>query len=181
MGAGMPSARSFDMTVTCLSDTQTITFGGIDKAEHKNLVNYLKSKGVKMRNVDLETNQQIDFSDEEGGEEDDDSERPRKKGPAARGRQQEANLDDDEDEDDESFKDEGSEDDDDGEEGEDEEDGEDEDDDGEDEDADMDDGIDNDELKAIQKEAAGIDLSGSRRTRGGARAAAQKDEKQSKK
>jgi structure-specific recognition protein 1 len=31
MGAGMPSSRSFDMTVTCLSDTQAITFGGIDK------------------------------------------------------------------------------------------------------------------------------------------------------
>lgn len=59
MGAGMPSSRSFDMTVTCLSDNQPITFGSIDKSEHKNLVNYLRAKGVKMRNVDLETNQQI--------------------------------------------------------------------------------------------------------------------------
>jgi hypothetical protein len=46
----------------------------------------------------------------------------------------------------------------------------------------MDDGIDKDELKALQKEAAAIDLSGSRRTRGGARTAAQQPEKkQSKK
>jgi hypothetical protein len=33
------------------------TFAGIDKAEHKNLLNYFKSKNVKMRNVDVETNQ----------------------------------------------------------------------------------------------------------------------------
>jgi structure-specific recognition protein 1 len=31
MGAGMPASRSFDMTVTCLSDLPAITFGGIDK------------------------------------------------------------------------------------------------------------------------------------------------------
>jgi hypothetical protein len=41
-----------------------------------------------MRNVDLETNQEINLSDEEAdGGDDDDSERPRKKGPS-RGRQQ---------------------------------------------------------------------------------------------
>jgi structure-specific recognition protein 1 len=67
---GMPSSRSFDMTLNCL-DNQAITFGGIDKQEHKGLMNYLKSKGVKMRNVDLETNQHFDLSDEEGAEEDD--------------------------------------------------------------------------------------------------------------
>jgi hypothetical protein len=39
-------------------------------------------------------------------------------------------------------------------------------------DAEMDDGIDKDELKALQKEAAGMELSGTRRTRGGARSAA---------
>ena len=36
----------------------------------------------------------------------------------------------------------------------------------------MDDGIDKDELKALQKEAASMELSGTRRTRGGARSAA---------
>ena len=45
------------MTVTRLKDDLTITFAGIDKTEQKNLMSYLKSKGVKMRSVDLETNQ----------------------------------------------------------------------------------------------------------------------------
>lgn len=35
----------------------------------------------------------------------------------------------------------------------------------------MDDGVDKDELKALQKEAANIEITGSRRTRGGARTA----------
>jgi len=52
----MPS-RSFDMTITKLKDDTSITFAGIDKAEHKNLMNYLKSKNLKMRTVDAETNQ----------------------------------------------------------------------------------------------------------------------------
>lgn len=81
--------------------------------------------------------------------------------------------DDDSDEDDESFKDEGSA----GSGDDDEEGGEDEEEEGDDDDSDgdahMDEGIDKDELKALQKETGDIDLSGSRRTRGGARAAAQ--------
>ncbi|MFN9908005.1 MAG: hypothetical protein ACK56F_18055, partial [bacterium] len=78
------------------------------------------------------------------------------------------------DEDDESFKDNGSEgDDDDDEGGEDDQDGNDDENDNDGEDEDMvDEDIDKDELKALQKEAAKIDLSGSRRTRGGARTAA---------
>ena len=51
----MPS-RSFDMTVTKLKDDSNVTFAGIDKEEQKNLMNYLKSKNVKMRSVDVETN-----------------------------------------------------------------------------------------------------------------------------
>lgn len=54
--SGMPS-RSFDMTITRLKDDTSITFAGIDKAEHKCLTNYLKSKNVKMRSVDVETKQ----------------------------------------------------------------------------------------------------------------------------
>lgn len=80
-------------------------------------------------------------------------------------------MEDDLDEDDESFKEEGS-----GGSGDDEEEGEDEedeDDDDSDGDANMDEGIDKDELKYLQKENADIDLSNTRRTRGGARAAAQ--------
>lgn len=81
--------------------------------------------------------------------------------------------DDDSDEDDESFKDEGSAGSNDDEEGGEDEENEEDDDDESDGDAHMDEGIDKDELKALQKENADIDLSGSRRTRGGARAAAQ--------
>lgn len=115
MGVGMPASRSFDMIVTLLKDNSSITFAGIDKQEHKNLMSYLKAKGVKMRSVDVETNREIDVDSEE--QEEEGSEQPRKK----RG-----NDDyDDEDEDDESFKGDASEED----EGDDEEEGEDEEDD----------------------------------------------------
>lgn len=52
----MPS-RSFDMTITRIKDDSAITFAGIDKDEHKGLINYLKSKNIKIRNVDVETKQ----------------------------------------------------------------------------------------------------------------------------
>lgn len=108
MGAGMPSSRSFDMTVSKING-ETIAFAGIDKAEHKNLVAYLKAKNVRTRNVDAETNQQIELSEEEGSEEEEDS-HPRggkrdQKGPRKAAA---ADYDDEEDEEDESFKDEGS-------------------------------------------------------------------------
>jgi structure-specific recognition protein 1 len=63
-GSSLPS-RSFDMTFTKLKDDGQFTFAGIDKEEQKNLTNYLKSKNVKMRTVDVETNQHIDLSDDE--------------------------------------------------------------------------------------------------------------------
>lgn len=176
--SGMPSSRSFDLTVARLTDNSSITFAGIDKDEYKNLSAYLKDKGIKMRSVDVETNQHIEMSDDDGAEDEEESEQPRKgskKGGAAGGGKKPqaaaAMEDDDSDEDDESFNEEGSggsedEEDDDDEEGEAEKD------DDSDGDAHMDEGIDKDELKALQKENAGIDLSGSRRTRGGARVAA---------
>ncbi len=71
MGAGIPSSRSFDMTVTLLSGEPAVTFAGIDKQEHKNLFTYLKSKNVKMRSVDVETNREIDLSEDEEEEESD--------------------------------------------------------------------------------------------------------------
>ena len=176
--SGMPSSRSFDLTVARLTDNSSITFAGIDKDEYKNLSAYLKDKGIKMRSVDVETNQHIEMSDDDGAEDEEESEQPRKgskKGGAPGGGKKPqaaaAMDDDDSDEDDESFNEEGSggsedEEDDDDEEGEAEKD------DDSDGDAHMDEGIDKDELKALQKENAGIDLSGSRRTRGGARVAA---------
>jgi structure-specific recognition protein 1 len=176
--SGMPSSRSFDLTVARLTDNSSITFAGIDKDEYKNLSAYLKDKGIKMRSVDVETNQHIEMSDDDGAEDEEESEQPRKgskKGGAPGvGKKPQAAAamdDDDSDEDDESFNEEGSggsedEEDDDDEEGEAEKD------DDSDGDAHMDEGIDKDELKALQKENAGIDLSGSRRTRGGARVAA---------
>ena len=174
--SGMPSSRSFDLTVARLTDNSSITFAGIDKDEYKNLSAYLKDKGIKMRSVDVETNQHIEMSDDDGAEEEEESEQPRKgsKKAAAAGKKPQAATamdDDDSDEDDESFKEEGSAGS--GEDGGEEEEDEQEEEDDSDGDAHMDEGIDKDELKALQKENAGIDLSGSRRTRGGARAAAQ--------
>ena len=174
--SGMPSSRSFDLTVARLTDNSSITFAGIDKDEYKNLSAYLKDKGIKMRSVDVETNQHIEMSDDDGAEDEEESEQPRKgsKKAAPAGMKQKAATamdDDDSDEDDESFKEEGSAGS--GEDGGEEEEDEQEEEDDSDGDAHMDEGIDKDELKALQKENAGIDLSGSRRTRGGARAAAQ--------
>lgn len=54
---GQGTSRSFDVSVTKLKDDKTETFAGIDKEEHKNLMNYFKSKNVKVRTVDIETNQ----------------------------------------------------------------------------------------------------------------------------
>ena len=160
MGAGIPSSRSFDMKVTHMGNEPAITFAGIDKQEHKNLTAYMKSKGIKMRSVDVETNQEIDVSEGSDGDvpESDSAE------PRSRGRKRQAEEEDD-DESDESFKEGG------GSEGEDgEQEDEDDDEDGEDEsdeDADMDEGIDKDELKALQKEVEAIDMSNTtRRTRG---------------
>ena len=143
IGAGMPASRSFDMTVTKM-DGEAVHFAGIDKQEHKNLMAYLKNKGLKMRTVDPDTNRAIDMHSEEEEEEEDESEdkgsKPAKRGGAGA-------EDDDDDEDDESFKDEeeaGSEAEDDDEEGE-EDQGEDDD----DSDVAMDDEVDKDELKGL--------------------------------
>jgi structure-specific recognition protein 1 len=78
MGAGGPSSRSFDMKVTKINDEQSITFSSIEKQEHKNLMSYLKAKGIKMRSVDVDNNKEIDLSDE-GAESEEDSEEPKKK------------------------------------------------------------------------------------------------------
>jgi structure-specific recognition protein 1 len=75
---GMPSSRSFDLTVAKLTDNINITFAGIDKDEYKNLSAYLKDKNIKMRSVDVETNQHIEMSD--GEEEEEDDSEPRKGG-----------------------------------------------------------------------------------------------------
>jgi len=145
LGAGMPASRSFDMTVTKM-DGEAVHFAGIDKQEHKNLMAYLKNKGLKMRTVDPDTNRAIDLHSD-GEEEEEESEHKGGK-PAKRGGAGAADEYDDED-DDESFKEEGeagSDAEDDDEEG-----GEDEEDAGSDDDSDepMDDEVDKDELKAI--------------------------------
>jgi structure-specific recognition protein 1 len=164
LGAGMPSSRSFDMTVHKVTG-EAVTFAGIDKQEHKNLAAYFKAKNIRTRNVDADNKQR----DSESEEEEDSEEVSTKRRAAKKGAAAAEEYDDEED--DESFKDDGSEGS--GEGGDDEE-MEEEGEDDEDMEDDLDDGIDNDELKALQKENAGIDLSAStRRTRGGARAAAE--------
>ena len=170
-GVGLPSSRSFDMTVTKLKDEAPVTFAGIDRQEHKNLMNYLKAKNIKMRSVDVDTNREINISESEEAEESDSG---AKKGGAAGKKGKAPQMDDydeEDSEDDESFKDEGSEQGSEGEEGEQEED--------DDEsgsasgsgDEEMDEDIDKDELKALQKEAASLEIGSTRRTRGGARTA----------
>lgn len=104
------------MTITTLKAGETpITFAGIDKSEHKNLMSYLKSKNIKMRSVDVETNQQIDFGDDEDEQGEDEEEEKTTKGGEVLGKRVRKPVKDvqmlDEDydsEEDESFQDEGS-------------------------------------------------------------------------
>jgi hypothetical protein len=42
-----------------------VTFGGIDKEEQKNLINYFKSKNVKLRTLDVGTNELGVYTDED--------------------------------------------------------------------------------------------------------------------
>ena len=110
INSGIPS-RSFDMIVTSLKDNTSTTFAGIDKAEHKGLVKYLKSKNIKMRSVDVETNQQIDFDDESDDMMEVDEEEKGAGGKRVRKAAKNAQMMDDDyddEEDDESFNDEGS-------------------------------------------------------------------------
>jgi len=144
LGAGMPSSRSFDMTVHKVTG-EAVTFAGIDKQEHKNLAAYFKAKNIRTRNVDADNKQRDSESEEEeeASEEVSTKRRAAKKGGAA------AAEDYDDEEDDESFKDEGSEEGGGSGEGGDDEEMEEEGDDDEDMEDDLDDGIDNDELKAL--------------------------------
>lgn len=50
-------SRSFDVTLTKLADGSKVTFMSIDKEEQATLIAYFKSANVKMRTVDVETNQ----------------------------------------------------------------------------------------------------------------------------
>ena len=71
----MSSSRTFDLTITKLKDDASVTFGGIEKEEQKNLISYFKSKNVKIRVVDVESNEHVVL------EEDEDSEEEEKQGP----------------------------------------------------------------------------------------------------
>ena len=65
---GATSSKSFDVTVTRIKDDTSVSFAGIEKTEQKKLTDYFKSKGIKLRTIDIETNQQIAISDEEDDE-----------------------------------------------------------------------------------------------------------------
>ena len=112
ISSGIPS-RTFDITIASSKDGQSFNFAGIDKAEHKNLVNYLKNKNIKMRSVDVETQQQVDFDvdDEDLDEEEEDDDQGAKGGrggrPARKAAQKAQMVEEDYDseEDDESFND----------------------------------------------------------------------------
>lgn len=101
---GQGISRSFDVTITKIKDEPSIAFAGIDKEEQKNLMSYFKSKNVKVRTIDIETNQQIDLSDEEEEEEEEESKGGKKRTAAigaqkAVGKSMEEEYDSEEDED----------------------------------------------------------------------------------
>ncbi len=70
---GATSSKSFDVTVTRLKDDTSVTFAGIEKTEQRILTDYFKSKGIKLRTVDIETNQQIALSEEDDDEPEEES------------------------------------------------------------------------------------------------------------
>lgn len=98
---GSGTSRSFDVSITKMKDDATVTFAGIDKEEQKNLMNYFKLKNVKVRTVDVETNQQIDLSEDDEDEEEEEDSRPKTKpgvkGPAKGGAEEEYDSEEDED------------------------------------------------------------------------------------
>lgn len=62
-GGGALSGKSFDVTLTKIKDEPKITFQSIDKDEYQNLIAHFKSSGVRMRTVDLETNEKYDIEE----------------------------------------------------------------------------------------------------------------------
>jgi len=132
-------SRSFDITLTKLSDDSRVTFLSIDKEEQQVLMAYFKQSGIKTRFLDADGAQReaLDSaSEEEGGQ----GRRARGKKPDAAAI--DADMDDDESEEDEDFVDNGSGDSNEDEDGEEEQD--------EDDMSMIDEGIDKDELKALQ-------------------------------
>lgn len=104
---GSGTSRSFDVTVSKMKDDSDITFAGIDKEEHKNLMTYFKTKNIKVITVDVETNQQIDLSDEEEDMSEEESKGAKKRSGANGAKS--ASIDEEYDsEEDEDFNEEGS-------------------------------------------------------------------------
>lgn len=167
--------RSFDMIVTKM-DEGPITFNGIDRSEYKVITNYLKSKQIKIRTVDVDNNQQLDLSEDEEDLKDEEDEIDEKKVVGGRVRRAAAvkptdMLDEyDSEEDDEDFEDEGSE-------GDDEE-GEEEMDEDDDDVSMVDEGIDDEELKELNKNIPVV--SGKRRGAGGKDETKKRDKKKKK-
>lgn len=62
-GGGALSGKSFDVSLTKIKDEPKITFQSIDKDEYQNLIAHFKQSGVRMRTVDLETNEKYDIEE----------------------------------------------------------------------------------------------------------------------
>lgn len=81
---GGTNSRSFDITVTKLKDDSQTTFAGIMKEEQKNLINYFKSKDVKIRILEDEKFERNNYVQDDDSE-DDDEEESKGKGVRAKG------------------------------------------------------------------------------------------------
>ena len=127
--------RTFDLTLKLLKDVPSITFLSIDKEEYNILVQYFKSAGVKMKNVDTD-GKKSELKEDANQKKD----------------QQMAEYDDEEESEDESFNEKDSGDDDDEEDGEDDQD-----------DVEMvDEEMSEHEVKTIQKNVKKIDIKSGR-------------------
>lgn len=80
--SGMPSSRSFDITITKLKDDSSVAFAGIEKEEQKNLMDYFKTKNVKVRILNVETNTRQELQSDE-----DDDDEEESKGKSGKGQQ----------------------------------------------------------------------------------------------
>mmetsp|Transcript_25537 Transcript_25537/g.19312 ORF Transcript_25537/g.19312 Transcript_25537/m.19312 type:complete len:117 (-) Transcript_25537:155-505(-) len=97
----MSSNRTFDLIITKLKDDSQVTFASIEKEEQKNLINYFKTKQVKVRILDVESNEHVNLKDDSSEEE----EESKEKGKRSKGGDDD---DYDSEEDDEDFVDEDS-------------------------------------------------------------------------
>lgn len=60
---GQAASRSFDLTITKLKDSSTVSFTSIEKEEQKVLTEYFKAANIKMRVVDPESQARMEMDE----------------------------------------------------------------------------------------------------------------------